>query len=207
MAIEIVDWPAAVPVATMSLDLIGRSMRSLSPLTGQEAVITQPGGSWQGVVTLRNLLPDEWQEFEGFRARLVVRGGVFRMRDWRVLAFRGGANGTLTASGTANALQVTISGIGGSSPFFRTGARFSIGERLHVVTADVTSAPGGVATVQIAPELRETVSGASVNVLEPTVLLRPASDSEGLIRLEAGSTGPEAIDVAMAVREYMGKLT
>jgi hypothetical protein len=104
-------------------------------------------------------------------------------------------------------LQVTISGVGGASPFFRAGARFSIGERLHVVTANVTSAPGGVATVPIAPELRETVSGAPVNILAPTVLLRPASDSEGLIRIEPGAAGPEAIDIAMAVREYMGKLT
>lgn len=206
MAPQIVDWPAAVPIAWMQLDLIGRSLRARSPLTGKEVVTLQPGSSWQGVIGLRNLMPYEWQLFEGFRAGVVIGGRIIRVPDKRSLAQLGGASGAMTATGTANALTVTISGIGGWSPYFVVGTRLTIGERFHVVTSDVTAAPGGVANVPIAPELRETVAGAVVNVTAPTVLVRLASDSEGGMRLEPGADGPFVQEAALAVREYMDSL-
>lgn len=173
-------WPAALAPERMHINLVPTSGGSeASPYSGKQTFFRLPRAYWRAGMSWSSAREWQWRRIHGFVAGLAGRAGRFLLVDPSYSGPLGGAGrGTVTATGTAMAANVTLDGIVGHNPVLMMGDRLSIADRLYQVTDDVYQT-GGQAVVPIAPLLRASCSNAAAELMQPVGTFRLASDDQG----------------------------
>lgn len=193
---SLLTWPSDLLPERMTIQLVQPSGGSdASPYSGKRAFFRLPRDYWRASFSWSSAREAQWRDIQGFLATLGGRAGRFLLADPGYSGARGGnTGGTVTATGTAAASTVTLAGLGGTNPALKRGDRLSIGERLYMVTADVTHSGGG-ATVAIAPRLRASCSAAAVNLTAPIGTFGLVDDQQGGVSLRPPLFGELSVDL------------
>lgn len=184
----LVTWPAYTPNACIyQLKPATRDPRS--PFTGARDAVQLAGSRWIARYDFYNRDGYDWREIQGFLAAMRGRVNTAYIKDFTAASKRGYATGSMTVTGAADAQTVTIGNIGGPSPSFRRGDKFTANHRMYQILAEVTHS-GGSLTVEISPPLRTALSGASIITTDVYTTMQLATDDEGQMMATPGVDAP-----------------
>jgi hypothetical protein len=194
--VALITWPSTLLPERMAIQLVQVSGGSdASPYSGRRNFFRLPNGYWRASLSWTSAREAQWRDIQGFVATLGGRAGRFLLADPGYSGPRGGnTGGSVTATGSLLASTVTLAGLGGTNPALKRGDRLSIGERLYMVTADVTHSGGG-ATVSIAPRLRAACTSAAVTLAAPIGTFSLVDDQQGAVSLRPPLFAEVSIDL------------
>jgi hypothetical protein len=138
-----INVPAALKVATLDWEL-ERFDKRFEGLSGQFQTESYPAARWRCTVTLPPMKPETAGAVEAFLIRVTDAGNRFELgRDDRPLMGVGGSGVVYGANQTGRSIMTD--GWAASGLILRAGDMIQLGpNRLHMVTADVYAAPGGI---------------------------------------------------------------
>jgi hypothetical protein len=197
-------WPTTIRPTAMDVQLGTTSIIIESQRNPLLAFVWElPIQLWSATLTFGMLTEPQRRLLQGFLAGLDGPAGRVELPDWdydgvNAGAIRGGATGSMTATGDKDAKIIDVSGVGGSAPHFRAGDRLGIGGYVYIVTADAT-ASGGTAELSIRPRLRAQAAAAAVSVSGLTFVMRLADDAQNRIQARGGIRGEAAVSLVEAI--------
>ncbi len=170
--------------AEVQWQLITNSQSFVSPFTGIEQTAESPGSKWLASLRFENLKRSEIAELEAFIMRL--RGKANRALLWNHAREnpRGSGSGTPLVRGAgqtggsiiSDGWQVNQSGV------LLVGDYVSIGGELKIITADVNSDAGGLATLQIeSPQRYAPVDNSLIVINNAPAKMMLVDDKQGRI--------------------------
>jgi len=114
-------------------------------LSGTFQTATIPGARWRCTLTFPPLKRDESGPLQAFLARISDLGNRFEMPDFSA-PLRGAGGGTPVVRGAGQTgRSILTEGWPAGTAILKAGDMIQLGSnRLHIVTADVTSSPGGI---------------------------------------------------------------
>ena len=139
----LITVPSELKVATLNWEL-ERAGQDFNGLYLSAQHIAYPEARWRCTVTLPVMKPESAGKVEALLARVSDRGNHFELgRDDRPVMGAGGS-GTVRGAGQTGR-SVLVEGYAAGTVIFKAGDMIQLGpNRLHIVTADVTSSPGGI---------------------------------------------------------------
>lgn len=186
-------WPyALLPPHTMTFRLTTNT-HSMMGLWKSSQDVEWPGVLWSCSVHFESLEPVLTRRVEAILAGLDGPVGRILIPDFESLTIAGGATGTLTATGTMLAKQVTIDGLGGTNPVFLAGDKMEIGERLYMCVEDANRS-GATATVKVRPPLRVDYAAAPVKIVDPGTIMKLVDDRQLAKAVRSGRLADFDID-------------
>ena len=140
----IITVPPELCVATLDWQL-DRFDRRFEGLSGQIQTESYPAARWRCTVTLPPMKPLRAGAVEAFLIRVSDLGNRFELgRDDRPLMGAGGGTPVVYGAGQAGR-SIMTDGWPAGELILRAGDMIQLGpNRLHMVTADVYSSPGGI---------------------------------------------------------------
>ena len=114
-------------------------------LAGTFQTATVPGARWRCTLTFPPMKPDNSRRLQAFLARVSDLGNRFEMPDFSAeLQGLGGGTPVVRGAGQTGR-SILTEGWGAGVEILKAGDMINLGSgRLHIVTADVTSSPGGI---------------------------------------------------------------
>ena len=155
---------------------------SRSPYTGQAQTVQHDGAVWTASVSLPTMSKSEAADWQAFIAALNGPRGTFLLGDSSYPGSRGTPGGTPVVNGAdQNDTTLVTDGWSTSTTVLKAGDFISIENRLHMVTADVTSDGSGNATIDIWPQAREPADNATITYTSPKGLFRLSGQAQVVI--------------------------
>lgn len=168
-----------IPPDSAVSDILTNIGVSASPFTGDEQITELPGARWKLTFSYKSLDSSYGRKFKSLTAKL--RGGaeIAHIVDLSYVPWRITEPGTPVIAGAdQSGISLATSGWNPSTLVLKEGDQLSYLStdglyRMHVVTADVTTDAGGLATVPIMPPMRNPpVNGGAINSVKPAVSVR-----------------------------------
>lgn len=157
---------------------------------------------WQMSMTFGVLTPAQKRKLQGFLASLDGPTRTFTIPDWdydydtAVRGIGGGATGSITATGAANANTVTLGSVGGSAPQFRAGDRFGSLGSIYMIAEDATFTGSG--SVSVRPRLRSALSGAQALRTGLAFNMRLLDDAQTAFEIAASGNASKPLTLVEA---------
>lgn len=183
----IIDAPAALRMAQLSLRAVDTLAEVRSVYSGAEGRIDYGGEWWELTVVTPPMLWDDAAEVAAWCDRLRADDAVARIEMLALMARRGTTTAdtiTLNANAAAGGRTVSVSGLGAGATLLAGAMLHTQGDRLHRLRQGVTADGSGTASLDLFPRLRSGLSAGAVLRLSGTP--RP----RGLFRLQ-GRPGHE----------------
>lgn len=156
-----VNTPTNIGIANITLMAENAVAISQSPFTFQQQVVAHPGQRWAASISLPPMKRQDAESWVAFLLSLYGQVGTFLLSDPNCPAPRGTAtSATLTGSAGSTSPTITMTGTLLAGDYISLGSGSST--RLHKVVQDRS----GTGTIEIWPALRESVTGASVDLTE-----------------------------------------
>lgn len=160
--------------------MVSNTVTFQSPLSGATQTIEFPSPRWQFSFTMRHLEEADAALLQAFLMQLRGQSGRFYMYNMARPAPRGTAPGTPVVSG-ASQTGTTINTSGwtpSQTGILKVGDLFGIGGELKmVVSAEVNSDAGGLATITFEPPIRTSPTDATaVDTGAPTAIFKLTED-------------------------------
>jgi len=191
-----ITYPLSLPDITriMEVEITASSVvaESIDPFTAVSDIQEHSGQWWQAIVNLPMMQRGEAADWIAFRLKLNGKKGTFLLGDPNAQTPRGTPVGTPLVNGAQASQSAELSTKGWTANAFGvllTGDYIQLGTgataRLHQILNDVTADASGLATIDIWPRLRASVTdGAAITT----------SNCMGVFRL-ASNTMPTPINV------------
>ncbi len=156
-----VNTPTNIGIANITLMAENAVAISQSPFTFQQQVVAHPGQRWAASISLPPMKRQDAESWVAFLLSLYGQVGTFLLSDPNCPAPRGTAtSATLTGTAGSTSPTITMTGTLLAGDYISLGSGAST--RLHKVVQDRS----GTGTIEIWPALRESVTGASVDLTE-----------------------------------------
>jgi len=156
-----VNTPTNIGIANITLMAENAVAISQSPFTFQQQVVAHPGQRWAASISLPPMKRQDAESWVAFLLSLYGQVGTFLLSDPNCPAPRGTAtSATLTGSAGSTSPTITMTGTLLAGDYISLGSGATA--RLHKVVQDRS----GNGTIEIWPALRESVTGASVDLTE-----------------------------------------
>lgn len=160
--------------------LVSNTITFQSPLSGATQTIEFPSPRWQFNFTMENLEESDASLLQAFLVQLRGQAGRFYMYNMARPTPRGSNLGApIVAGASQTGTTLTTSGWTASQTgVLKVGDFFSIGGELKmVVSADVDSDGGGLATITFEPPIRTSPNdGSSVDTSAPVAIFKLTED-------------------------------
>jgi hypothetical protein len=168
-----VNFPTLTQAAPTNLEfgLVSNTQTFVSPLSGQVQTLELPGARWRASFSFENLSDADAATLQAFLVSLRGQSGRFYLWNFARSTPRGVATGTPVVSGAGQTgSTLTTSGWTASvTGILKAGDFIGVNGELKMVTADVNSTAGGLATLSIEPPLRASpANGAAITTTKPT---------------------------------------
>lgn len=176
--------------ATIALVANVNSFRS--SLNGFQQYSTLPGSRWGVSLAWTNRKGREASRLQAQLASLLGPVGIFKIRipDYKRYGTAAGAGQVVSAP--LNATTITTNGWTPSQPLLlAAGDWIEINQQAYRVTADITSAADGTASIQVSPPVRRpATTGQSVIVDNPSFYLRLTNSNGAEFALTPAAGSP-----------------
>lgn len=172
------DWPAGLVPSKATWRLQSNTESFSSPLNRSTQTVERPGARWNVSLEFPPLKDPELGRLEAFLASLSGMAGRFTI--WPHgrpgnSAFSPLVNGTVTDFKALPTKSWPVSTL-----VLRAGDYLSVNGELKMVTSDVTSDAGGLATVPVAPPFRRApAANSAITLNKPRATMMLAADEHG----------------------------
>ena len=177
--------PASCKVSRINIVAETISVLSTSPYNFKTQVQQHAGTRWKATVTIVPRTRDDGEELAAFLISLKGSSGTFLLGDFFNANPRGAATGTPQVNGSVAAGSNTIATKGwtnSTTNILKSGDMIQIGNRLYKNLTNVNSNGSGQATLDIFPNVRETLT-------DNTTII--TTNAKGLFRLTDNNLGYE----------------
>ena len=173
-----ITLPATPSFAASNFGLRSNTTVFTSPLTNVQQVLSRPGQVWRADFDLPWMGLADAAAWRAALASLRGRQGTFLVGDPIYdNTPRGTAGGTPLVNGGSQTGNSLITDGWSNGATFLAGDYFSLGNYLHMLTADVTADGGGNATLVFEPTLRTSPSNnAALDISTPQAAMRLVDD-------------------------------
>jgi hypothetical protein len=161
-----------------SWQLTANTRAYVSELTGAEQVASLPGDKWIANISFNNLVRSDIGKLRAFLAAMRGRSGTCYLSPQETPL--GTVSGTPLVNGASQTgTTLVTNGWGASETVLMAGDYFEVNGELKVATADVVSDGAGAATINFAPDLRQSpVDNEPIIVSNPKCTMRLTDDSQ-----------------------------
>jgi hypothetical protein len=180
-----ISYPLYLPgsvndIAEMTLTEHSQTLRSRSPFTRSQQVATLPAQWWECTVELNPLVRAEAEPWLAFLLSLRGGYGTFFMGDLAATVPLGEAGGSpkiAVDSLNAGVLEI-YDATSSADNWLMAGDYLQIGDRMYRNLQNISTTSGGMATLDIWPDLRSSPSSGDVISVNSTgTLWRLSEDS------------------------------
>ncbi len=175
------SFPSTVVPAESEFFLQANTIVVESPFTRQMDIAELTGSRWVATLSFRHLTRAQAADLESFLNALHGRVGTFKLHNHARENPRGTGGGTPTVNGAGQTGRSLVTeGWNGNETVLKVGDFFSFDDELHqVVSADVSTGAGGIATIKLIPPIRTSPAhGVTVIVTRAEGVFRLNSDEE-----------------------------
>ncbi|WP_284459680.1 hypothetical protein [Cupriavidus campinensis] len=173
------EWPESLVPAKATWGLKSNTEGFNSPLNGSVQTVERPGARWKITLEFPPKNERERGQLEAFLASIGGLAGRFTIwphgRPGNSM-FAPLVNGSMT-----NFKMLPTKSWPASTLVLRAGDYLAVGGELKIVTADVTSSAGGLATVPVAPPFRNApTNNAAITLDKPRTTMMLTADEYGV---------------------------
>lgn len=173
------EWPADVCPASLTWRPESNTKTFRSPFNGSSQTVRFPGTRWVCSLTFNNLSDAESRRIDALVADLDGEYGRVKIRDWGREG-RAPAGNPLVADANQTGTSLRTKGWTPGVVVLRTGDYFTVNDELKMVTADITSAGDGTASIQFAPMLRSSpAANLHIEVANPYGVFKLKDNQQG----------------------------
>lgn len=169
------DWPIDLVPSKATWGLQSNTEMFTSPLNRSVQTVERPGARWKVTLEFPPMLETQRGRLEAFLASLGGMAGRFTL--WPHARPGSAAYSPLVNGAISNFKSLPTKGWPPSTAVLRAGDYLSAGGELKMVTADVTSDAGGLASVPVAPAFRSApAANSAVTLDKPRAVMMLAAD-------------------------------
>ncbi|WP_076738198.1 hypothetical protein ACBV55_13645 [Franconibacter pulveris] len=175
---DVYDWPDDICPSSLTWRLESSTRTFRSPFNGTSQTVRTPGSRWVCSLTFSNQSDAQARRIEALLAALDGEYGRVRLRDkGREGSTPAGA--PVVSDPNQSGVLLYTRGWAASRLVLRAGDYITVNDELKMVTADITSAADGTASIHIAPMLRTAPpAGAALEVAAPYGIFKLKDNSQ-----------------------------
>ena len=176
---DVYDWPDDICPSSLTWRLESSTRTFRSPFNGTSQTVRTPGSRWVCSLTFSNQSDAQARRIEALLAALDGEYGRVRLRD-KGREAQTPAGSPVVSDPNQSGVLLYTRGWAASRLVLRTGDYITVNDELKMVTADITSAADGTASIQIAPMLRTAPpANAAIEVAAPYGIFKLKDNSQG----------------------------
>ncbi|WP_313818722.1 hypothetical protein [Cupriavidus sp.] len=173
------DWPDDLVPAKVTWGLQSNTEAFTSPLNRSVQTLERPGARWKVTLEFPPKKDVDVGRLEAFLASLGGMAGRFTL--WPHARPGSSAYSPLVNGSMTDFKSLPTKSWPASTLVLRAGDYLAVGGELKIVTADVTSGGGGLASVPVAPAFRSApANGAAITLYKPRATMMLTTDEYGV---------------------------